>query len=208
MTSVLLAYILTVGIFLILPSPIDLVIMDGAHRHGFKGAFFSVMATNAASLIWIAAAGLMLAGIGQINDQALNWLTAAGGAYLVYYGISLWREAKQTHILDNNNANTTPKSLKKIMLHAFGVGLSSPKDIIFFMTFFPPFIGQLNIGLINGLLLLTLIWCIMDYLILIAYGMGLAKWLTPARETVVYRLSGITFITIGLYAVFHTLKAT
>lgn len=207
MTSVLLAYILTVGIFLILPSPIDLVIMDGAHRYGFKGAFFSVMATNAASLVWIAAAGLMLAGIGHINDDALNWLTAAGGVYLAYYGVGLWRDAKQNH-MPENTSRIAPKSLKKIMIHAFGVGLSSPKDIIFFMTFFPPFIGQLNLGLIQSLLVLTLLWCIMDYVILIAYGMGLAKWLTPAREKLVYRLSGMIFIAIGIYAVFYGTQAT
>lgn len=207
MTSVLLAYILTVGIFLILPSPIDLVIMDGAHRYSFKGAFFTVMATNAASLVWIAAAGLMLAGIGHVSDSALDWLTAAGGVYLAYYGIGLWRDAKQSHT-PTANPNAAPKSLKKIMIHAFGVGLSSPKDIIFFMTFFPPFISQLNIGLMPAIIILTLLWCLMDYVILIAYGMGLAKWLTPARETVVYRLSGIIFIAIGLYAAFHGLKAT
>lgn len=112
MIAVLSAYVLTVGLFLILPGPIDLVIMRGANRYGFKGALLTVVATNAASLVWIATAGLMLAGIGRVSESLLNWLTAAGGLYLLYYGYMLWRESTHTHPLDIG-APVPAQSLKK-----------------------------------------------------------------------------------------------
>lgn len=205
MVSVLMAYIVTVCIFLILPSPIDLVVMNGANRYGFKGAFFTVMATNLASLIWIAAAGLMLAGIGSINEHFLDVLTGVGGIYLVYYGYGLWKNSK-SNVASAMIEAAPPQSLRTMMVAAFGVGISSPKDIIFFMTFFPPFIGQLDIGLVPGLLLLTVIWCIFDYIILIAYGMGLAKLITPKREVLIHKISACIFWGIGIYAVWMGLR--
>lgn len=208
MLSVLTAYMFTVCVFLILPSPIDLVIMNGANRYGFKGAFFTVMATNAASLVWIAAAGLLLAGAGSISETFLDTLTGVGGLYLVYYGWGMWRDARRniaTNWMQAMSAQA-PQSLRKMMVEAFGVGISSPKDIIFFMTFFPPFIGQLDMGLLPALLLLTLIWCVFDYVILIAYGMGLAKLITPRREALVLRISAVIFWGIGLYAAWLGLR--
>lgn len=94
-----------------------------------------------------------------------------------------------------------------MMIAAFGVGISSPKDIIFFMTFFPPFIGRLNIGLEGGLLVLTMLWCVLDYVILTSYGMGLAKLITPAREKMMYRISALIFWAVGIYAVYWGITA-
>lgn len=200
MVSVLAAYIATVLIFLILPSPIDIVVMNGANRYGFKGAFCTVMATNAASLVWIAAAGVMLAGLGAVNESFLDILSGVGGIYLIYYGYGLWKNAGHTVTESSFQTKAAPQSLRQMMASAFAVGISSPKDIIFFMTFFPPFIGQLDFGLIRSLMVLTLIWCILDYVVLIAYGIGLAKLITPKREVFIYRVSAFIFWAIGLYA--------
>ena len=99
------------------PSPIDLVVMNGANRYGFKGAFFTVMATNAASLVWIAAAGLPLAGAGSISETFLDTLTGVGGLYLVYYGWGMWRDAGRNitgHWMQAQAAQA-PQSLRKIL---------------------------------------------------------------------------------------------
>lgn len=210
MMSVLAAYAATVAVFLILPGPLSLVVMNGANRYGFKGALLSVAATNAASLVWIACAGLMLAGIGSISEILLTVLTGIGGLYLVYYGIRLWLDARQRQPLKLQQAAELappPQSLGKMARSAFWVGLASPKDILFFMTFLPPFIGKLDMGLLPGLLALTAVWCLLDYLILTAYGMGLAKLLTPKRERIAYACSGLLFVVLGLYAAAAGIRA-
>lgn len=202
MMSVLAAYVVTVAVFLIMPGPLDLVIMNGANRYGFKGALLSVAATNAASLVWIGCAGLMLAGIGGISETLLTALTGVGGLYLAYYGIRLWQDARRPRVDVQHAAEQLPppQSLGSMVRSAFWVGLANPKDIIFFMTFLPPFIRRLDMGLLPGLLVLTLLWCMLDYLILTAYGMGLARLMTPKREKAAYLLSGLLFIGLGVYA--------
>lgn len=207
--SVLAAYVVTVAVFLIMPGPLDLVIMNGANRYGFKGALLSVAATNAASLVWIGCAGLMLAGIGGISETLLTALTGVGGLYLAYYGIRLWQDARRPRVNVQHAAEQLPppQSLGKMARSAFWVGLASPKDILFFMTFLPPFIGRLDMGLLPGLLALTAVWCLLDYLILTAYGMGLAKLLTPKRERIAYACSGLLFVVLGLYAAAAGIRA-
>ncbi|EGY53176.1 LysE family translocator [Neisseria shayeganii] len=209
MMSVLAAYVVTVAVFLIMPGPLDLVIMNGANRYGFKGALLSVAATNAASLVWIGCAGLMLAGIGGISETLLTALTGVGGLYLAYYGIRLWQDARRPRVNVQHAAEQLPppQSLGKMARSAFWVGLASPKDILFFMTFLPPFIGRLDMGLLPGLLALTAVWCLLDYLILTAYGMGLAKLLTPKRERIAYACSGLLFVVLGLYAAAAGIRA-
>lgn len=200
--SVLAAYVATVAVFLLMPGPLNLVIMNGAARYGLKGALLSVAATNAASLLWIAAAGLMLAGIAEINPRWLDGLATLGGLYLIYYGYRQWAQTRRAHAKLDHAAAALPQSagMAQMMVSAFLVGVSNPKDIIFFMTFFPPFIGRLEMALLPALLLLTLIWCVLDYVILTAYGLGLAKLLTPRREKIIHALSGILFMALGLYA--------
>ena len=58
----------------------------------------------------------------------------------------------------------------------------------------------MDMGLLPGLLILTLLWCVLDYLILTAYGMGLARLMTPKREKAAYILSDLLFIGLGVYA--------
>ena len=200
--SVLSAYILTVFLFLIIPGPVNLAVVEAAAKRGFKGALCAVAGTNAASLCLIATAGLMMAGVGKLNPRLLDYLALAGSLYLLYYGVSLWRNRRphqQTHA-------KIPKSHSKIFIGAFAVGISNPKDVIFFMTFFPPFIGQLGMDLLPALLVLTALWCVLDYAILLAYGLGIAKIITPQREHIIQILCAVLFIGFGAYALFRTVN--
>ncbi|WP_274572286.1 LysE family translocator [Neisseria leonii] len=198
MTTVIGTYLLTVLLFLVLPGPVNLAVVDHAARGGWKGALLAVFGSNLASLVLILAAGLMLDGLGRIHESLLDVLAAVGGLYLLYYGSRLWHSRH-----DLPAAESAPAARghgAKIVASAFIIGISNPKDVVFFMTFFPPFIVRLGWDLWPGLLLLTALWCLLDYAVLLAYGMGAAKIITPARARTVHTACAALFILIGLYA--------
>ncbi|MRN37997.1 LysE family translocator [Neisseria sp. N95_16] len=201
MTSVLLTYILTVFVFLLMPGPVNLVVVNAAAKYGLKGAFFAVVGTNTASLVLILVAGLMIAGLGKLDTQFLTLLSGFGGGYLIYFGYKLWLESK--NITQKDKVNVEVVALSKVVINSFMIGISNPKDIIFFMTFFPPFINQLDMALFPSLFILTLIWCVLDYSILLAYGLGISKIMNPKREQIINRICSLLFIVIGIYAVFQ-----
>lgn len=201
MLSVLLTYILTVFIFLIMPGPVNLVVVNAAAQHGLKGAFFAIVGTNTASLVLIFIAGLMMAGLGKVDEHFLNWLSGLGGAYLIYFGCRLWLDSRKRQ--PENTLTMKTLELPKIMVNSFMVGISNPKDVIFFMTFFPPFIQQLNMSLFSSLLILTLIWCVLDYGILLAYGLGIAKVMNAKRERLINAICSLLFVVIGIYAMYQ-----
>lgn len=204
----LLVYIGTVFLFLVIPGPVNLAVVNNAGRYGFKGLILSVIATNAASLVLIAAAGIILSGIGKINEQWLTALSGIGGVYLFYYGVQMCRSFFKPAFTPVQNSGQTPGSRPfSIAASSFLIAISNPKDVIFFMTFFPPFIMRLNMDLIPALLLLTFIWCILDYLILIAYGLGFSRLLGAKGQRILYLLSGAVFIALGIYAAWNGINA-
>lgn len=213
-SSILLTFAMTVATFLILPGPVNLVVANSAVRYGMKGAFWSIVGTNLASLVLIALAGLMISGVGVLNMDWLEVLTCLGGFYLIYYAGIIFKSARELNVKSTANTldllDTTAKHIDyspfKLLQNGFLVGISNPKDVVFFMSFFPPFITQLGLGLFPSLLLLTLVWCVLDYVLLGLYGMGAKRLITPKVEKWVLYLCSIIFTFIGLYAVMSSSK--
>ena len=95
LTSVLLAYILSVTTFLILPGPVNLFVVNATLKQGIKGTLLAIIGTNLASLVLIATAGILIAGADSLNTLILDLLTLLGGIFLLYYGIIQVRNSFQ-----------------------------------------------------------------------------------------------------------------
>lgn len=203
MFSTILAYVCTVALFLIIPGPVGLLVIRAAAVRGWRGVLAAIFGSNSASLVLIGVAGLMLAGVAGLSPRLFNGLSVLGGLYLLYYAFVLWQErnAKQEQM------DTPPLKLAHLSRQAFFVGLSNPKDVIFFLTFFPPFIERLGVGLGQGLLVLTLLWCVLDYSILLAYGVGAAAIVRGKYQRVITIACALLFALIGIYACVHNVQA-
>ncbi|SUO97280.1 LysE family translocator [Suttonella ornithocola] len=202
MNTVLLTYLSTVFIFLIIPGPVNIMVINAAAQRGWRGTLVVIIATNTASLVLIATAAAIIGGIANISPKLFNLLTAIGGLYLIYYGISLLKTTQQA-IYSTSLPN---QSLNQMFLTAFGVGISNPKDIIFFMTFFPPFIEALSLSFLPAIIILTLLWCLLDYSILFIYGIGAAKLISGKYRILINRLCALIFVLLGIYAFLSNLS--
>lgn len=225
LTSVLMTYILSVATFLILPGPVNLFVVNATLRSGIKGTFWAIFGTNLASLVLIVIAGILITSADSISTILLDILTLLGGLFLLYYGGIQIREAlpfKVTAISrDLNGAKDTfdssidklPEAMNqsmpgthfsafKLASQAFAIGISNPKDVIFFIAFFPPFILQMELPIALSLLTLTLIWCVLDYTLLFLYGILTQKFIKGSFAKVFTFLCGVLFLGIGLYAIY------
>ena len=92
----------------------------------------------------------------------LGLLRLCGGLYLLYAGISQWRQAAPLQ----TQSPSAPH--QRLFLSAFLVGMSNPKDILFFSSFLSLLVPQ------NGSLLLhsqiVLVWVLVDLVIMLGYA--------------------------------------
>lgn len=212
LASVLSTYVLTVLLFLLMPGPVNLAVVQAVARNGLRGGWCAVLGSNTASLVLIGLAVLLMHAGGSVHAQFMEVLSVLGGAYLLYYGWEQWRERQHSQtpapvVAEECAAAKQPvvHSDWQIARSAFAVGISNPKDIIFFMTFFPPFVTQLPLSFGQAMLVLVALWCVLDYAILLAYALGVNALLTPRRQILLHSACAVLFMVIGLYAMLRLL---
>lgn len=208
LTSVLFTYIISVITFLILPGPVNLFVVNSTLKYGIKGSLLAILGTNLASLVLIVIAGFLIAGADFIDTRILDILTFLGGLFLLYYGLMQVRDTlKKKPVRDiPDSIEVNPKigsySPIKLISQAFAIGISNPKDVIFFIAFFPPFILQMGFSIPYSLLILTIIWCILDYTLLLTFGLLANHFLKGSFEKIFSFLCGVLFCGIGCYAIY------
>jgi len=133
-----IAFVLASGIVLLIPGPTVLMVIGYALSDGRRSAF-SVLAGVA--LGDFVAMSLSVVGLGALlaasatTFMVLKWV---GAAYLVYLGISMWRQPPQptTELADSHRSSDLAK-----LGHAFAVTVLNPKSIAFFVAFVPQFLN-------------------------------------------------------------------
>jgi len=114
--------------------------------------------TNVASLLLALLAVLILSGSVSLNPALLNWISFFGCWFIVYLAVQGLR----------SSPDATSPAVAGGMGTGFLVGISNPKDIIFFVSFFPQFIHVAD-SFSASMTLLTTLWVIIDLLILALY---------------------------------------
>lgn len=169
------AYILSVMMLLLTPGPVVALITGTAVRYGYRSAFATAAGTNGASLILIAVATLMLKGVVSLSPVWLSFLGLAGCAYIGYASL----QSLFSHPGSDAKQFGTDTQRRGSFLRGFVTGISNPKDILFFVSFFPQFIAVTR-DFTTSILTLCLVWVIFDFVILTLYILTVKKWL-PVR---------------------------
>src|SRR5207237_4528055 len=119
------------------PGPNSLLAMTHGALHGIRMALFTVAGGAAGFILLIV---LSMFGIAALLQSSVVWLTIlkwAGGAYLVWLGIQVWRSPP----LDLK-VPITPERPNGARLFSQGAlsATTNPKGILFFAAFLPQFI--------------------------------------------------------------------
>ena len=171
--TLLAVYLTSITLLIGTPGPVVAFVLNAAARGGFRQALFTVMGTNWASLVLIATAALIISGLLSVNAELLAWISLVGCLFIAWLAIDGLRSELGAAPVDGEAASATMAvpgmaTGAGSILRGFLVGISNPKDIVFFVAFFPQFIGitsqfQVSLAVLTGL------WVLFDFLILLGY---------------------------------------
>ncbi|MGK3113644.1 LysE family translocator [Candidatus Pantoea formicae] len=195
--SLLLAYMLAILLLLMTPGPVVALVTGTAARHGYRRAFATVVGTNAASLVLIALAALMLTGLVSLNPLSLQIAGLLGSLFI---GVIAWRGLRAA-----TNATAQQPATQGGLLKGFVVGISNPKDILFFAALFPQFIA-ITPHLRSSLMTLALVWMVFDFVVLAFYIITVKRWLPGSQQQRLERVSMMILLLIALAGAFYNLK--
>ncbi len=200
--SLITAYILSIFLFLGTPGPVTVLVVNASIKDGFLAGFKTVAGTNTASLILITLSFVIIQGVFSVSEQALNWLTLLCSLYLLYFSIGILKDKvdiKQT--IEENSEKVTKNHFRD----GFTVGISNPKDILFFIAFFPMFL-KISDNVNVSMLLLVLIWIALDYIILSCYSFVFSKISNNRVANIINKLSGSILLLVAIYAIVKMIR--
>ena len=191
-------YCTAVVVMIATPGPVMLLVASAGLKGGYKQALKTIFGTNLASLVLIVLSVFILKGFLNIAEHWLNAIKILGCVYIAYLGFQILKEAIA------QETETSPVQLKAVQggfKQGFLVGIANPKDIIFFASFFPQFIGVTS-DVDVSLVLLTILWIILDFSTLSLVYLGFNKLSQSALYNKLLGVCGAILVTIALYGIY------
>lgn len=192
----LILYATTVIVMIAIPGPVMLLVASAGLKGGYAAALRTIFGTNFASLILIALSVLILKGLLSIEPWVFLSIKIAGCAYIAYLGYEILRDLYRGQEETMQQLKPVDGGFKKGLM----VGLSNPKDILFFSSFFPQFIhvhDNINISL----LILIVTWIILDFLTLsVVYHV----FNLLSKSSIYHKIlasCGVLLISIAIYGI-------
>lgn len=204
------AYVITVIIMIASPGPVMILVASAGLKSGYKKAFETIVGTNLASLILIALSIFILKGMLNINETIFLTIKVLGCFYIGYLGYEILKEVFKSKSKSNSQSNSqniqmiTP--IQGGLRKGFLVGISNPKDIIFFSSFFPQFIG-IHTDINTSLMILVVAWIVLDFLTLSVVYFTFNSLSKSALYSKVLGLCGFMLIAIAGYGLYISIKA-
>ena len=185
------------------PGPVMILVASAGLKGGYRKALQTIIGTNLASLVLIAASILILKGMFSVNEILFLIIKILGCFYIAYLGYDILKDVSSQK---NDQAETVLSPVDGGVVKGFLVGISNPKDIIFFSSFFPQFIGiHANINI--SLAILVMAWIILDFLTLSLVYLSFNKLAKSKLYAKVLGLCGVILIVIAVYGLYVSLKS-
>ena len=189
------AFVVAVLIFLMLPGPGTLTLLNSTGKGGFRAGAAAALGLIVGDqlLLWLAVAGI--AALLQTSPLVFRGVQYAGAAYLAYLGLRL--------VFTQAAARKPSLSAGQDFRRALLITLLNPKAIVFYMAFFPLFIDPRTqqgfatfAAMAVTIAALTLAYC----LTLVALAGFLTERMRANRALArtLERLAGIALVGFGI----------
>ncbi|HYQ48894.1 MAG TPA: LysE family translocator [Pseudomonas sp.] len=202
-TALTLTYALTVLLLIATPGPVVALIVNTAAASGSRKAMFTAVGTNWASLVLIGAAAWVILTSAAIDKAWLSGMSLLGCLFIGYIAVSTLRECLQAPA--NEAEAQPPKAGRGGLWQGFMVGISNPKDIIFFIAFFPQFI-QITESFGKSMVVLSLLWVAIDFAVLSLYIFAIGKLASQRSNRVISLASGVALLLIAVGGLAYNFK--
>ncbi|KEA62203.1 Homoserine/homoserine lactone efflux protein [Marinobacterium lacunae] len=163
---------------ILIPGPLSLLMVANSLNHGIRRSLPAFVGGTLASLTLLTASATGLGALLAASETLFSVIRYAGACYLIWLGYKAWREAAQG--TQASDAPPVKPLASRLFMRAFTLGISNPKDILFFVAFLPQFISP-DTALLPQLLVMCLSWCLLDLICKLIYGGG-ARLLSPVLK--------------------------
>ena len=120
----------------IIPGPSNFLTMRIGMRRGRGPAVATAIGTTLGCLIWCGAAVTGLAALLAAAPWLYKTLRIAGGIYLVWFAIELWRTRPEPA-----TAEPPPGAWREAFWQGLVICLTNPKSVLFFASIFSAYVG-------------------------------------------------------------------
>ncbi|QQX80386.1 LysE family transporter [Shewanella sp. KX20019] len=194
-----LLYLFAIVLIAIAPGMMAVLSMGHGIHYGKSRSLATAFGSVTSALILMMASAAGLGALLNTTEYGFTVLKWCGGAYLLFLGIKLLLTKADGRGLELAQAKGSGKPLQ-LFKQAFLVGISNPKDLLFFAALFPQFI---DITAPQGpqLAILAISWAVVDFSFVMLYAC-LANVLAPTLKSSnklhwFDRTSGGVFITLA-----------
>lgn len=198
--SLWVAYVSVITVLIFSPGPSALLCLNHGVKFGAAKSVPVILGGCVASMVLMTLSAFGLGVLLVASANAFLLVKIVGAAYLVYLGVGIWREGGKSISLSTDNEDDKRSSKSQSFKTGFLVGISNPKDIIFFAALFPNFIS-LESPQSHQFLILALTWCLIDFTAMLVYssvGLKVAPWFEHKTNMLRFnRALGGFFITAG-----------
>ncbi len=133
-----IAFSVAYAVMAFTPGPVVMLIVSYAVSQGKRTALAIVAGTTLGDSTCMAAAVLGVGALLQASALAFTLLKVFGAAYLVFLGVTLWRQPVAEAPSAQPGAGL---SLWRAFMHAYFSTALNPKAVLFFMVFVPQFMN-------------------------------------------------------------------
>ncbi|KAA8997376.1 LysE family translocator [Affinibrenneria salicis] len=202
-STLLLFYILSVFLLIITPGPVMAAVIHSRIQYGVKKAALTVAGTNFASLALMSLAIAIISGLFSLSALALHLLSLAGCGMIFYLALNALRRSSADAA---PGRAATERSGWGSLLNGFFIGIANPKDILFFVAFFPQFIA-ITPSFAASVLILLLLWITLDLTLLLSVVFLLRGDAIRRRQRLIAVLSGLCLLLIAFAGMYSSVRA-
>ena len=135
------------------------------------------------------------------QPNALQWLTWIGAAYLLFVGVSMWRQAGAAEM---GTAGAQSLAPIKLAVLGYSTAVFNPKGWAFLIAILPGFLNEQQ-SIASQLAILIPIFLVSEFVAMSLYATGgktLARWLSsPGQAEVINKVAAAMIIIISLWFV-------
>jgi threonine/homoserine/homoserine lactone efflux protein len=140
-TSHLVAFLLTVGVLIVIPGPSVMFVVSRGVALGRRAALATVAGNTAGLAVQLTLVAVGLGAIVARSEPVFTVLKLVGAGYLVLLGARNIRDRRRLSGLFTSG-DGAPKSLRVIVREGFVVGATNPKGFLIFTVVVPQFIAR------------------------------------------------------------------
>jgi threonine efflux protein len=159
----------------IIPGPCFIAVAQTAVQRGRVSAVALVSGFVAANLVWCLAVVFGLTAVFVHFPWLYHMIKILGGIYLIYFGISLWRDSQKGVVQEMEPVSG---SRGRAFLKGMGTNFANPKSALYFGSVFSVFVRP---GMPSGICLIAVLIILVNTL-LIYGGLGLALSTKSAQD--------------------------